>query len=909
MKFLAGVSVVALALGCAGAPPALAGGQGGGGSGCSMAGNAGSQTTGGGGGGLGDAVNCGDSNGGTGGGAQGTAGSGTGGGAGGAAGVVETGAATLSASVTGGNGGQGLPNTSLLGSGGGGGGAGVATNYALTIASGVTVTGGAGGVGALNGTQSGGGGGDGGGGAGVVTSGSLTVDSGAAVTGGAGGILSFAPGGGGTGVALTGGTAFTFINDGMVTGGSGGFGDTTDGGGGAGVDTSSNVINNGTITGSGDNSQGGGGGGAGIVAQSAVADGLTITNTGNIVGGSAGKDSTGNGSSSGAGEGGANGISSNGGISQAGAGIIGEGLNVVNSGLISGGAGLTSQYRADAIDFIDGANSLTLEAGYSFVGNVIASRAGADVLTLGGANNATFNMSNIAAADPGSYNGTPVYAGFANYQKTGASTWTLTGKTAISTTTNWTVAGGTLQVGASAGDGTVLNGAVTVDNGATLDGYGQISGAVTNSGTVLPGDAIGRLTVDGNYTQNANGTLNIEITPNATPGTGYDQLVVPNGLVNLAGTLNVTVDAGNYITGTVYDIITTNYGVSGSFSRIAYNPAFAAYITPVVGYGATTVTLTLTPTVAPNAPPGATPVLFSSGRIYEASSYAENGAMWDALGAPLVTGPASGDAVDDGYWLHGVGAFGNANGYDFNEKGFVLGKGFDVSPGLVVGAALSNIYTSTSGGGDSATGSTVGGLLYGIYTANRLSLAGDATVGHVGERLVRSLPTLGLQAKAASNGIYAGAGLRMQYALLSQGGYFLSPYAAVSYLHTHTGSAQETGAGLLNLYYGAMHGSLGQAGAGVTGGYAMPVRYGMLTIWASLGGGGTLGNPYARSTEVSGSFSHGVTALAAPVGDFSPAVGVELASAGRWRLGAGWSGQFAGPASAETFNANADYRW
>lgn len=58
----------------------------------------------------------------------------------------------------------------------------------------------------------------------------------------------------------------------------------------------------------------------------------------------------------------------------------------------------------------------------------------------------------------------------------------------------------------------------------------------------------------------------------------------------------------------------------------------------------------------------------------------------------------------------------------------------------------------------------------------------------------------------------------------------------MSYLHTGVGSANETDAGILDLHYDAMSVSLAEVEAGVNGGLVVPVKYGTLTTWASIGG-------------------------------------------------------------------------
>ena len=72
----------------------------------------------------------------------------------------------------------------------------------------------------------------------------------------------------------------------------------------------------------------------------------------------------------------------------------------------------------------------------------------------------------------------------------------------------------------------------------TCSGNGTVGGNLNNSGaTVAPGDSPGILTVDGNYTQNAGGTLALEIG-GLTPGEQHDKLVVM-GTADLNGTVAV----------------------------------------------------------------------------------------------------------------------------------------------------------------------------------------------------------------------------------------------------------------------------------------------------------------------------------------------------------------------------------
>jgi hypothetical protein len=139
-----------------------------------------------------------------------------------------------------------------------------------------------------------------------------------------------------------------------------------------------------------------------------------------------------------------------------GAGIAGSVLTIVVSGTIAGGvSGDAVPVRADAIDFIGGVNSLTLEAGYNIIGNVVASNIAGEpnvhTLVLGG------DTSPTAPFDVSSGQ----FQGFGSFEKTGLSTWILTGTT--SADTPWTINGGTLDLAAlgAAGAGQITFGAGT----------------------------------------------------------------------------------------------------------------------------------------------------------------------------------------------------------------------------------------------------------------------------------------------------------------------------------------------------------------------------------------------------------------------------------------------------------------
>jgi T5SS/PEP-CTERM-associated repeat protein len=133
----------------------------------------------------------------------------------------------------------------------------------------------------------------------------------------------------------------------------------------------------------------------------------------------------------------------------------------------------------------------------------------------------------------------------------------------------WTISGG-VNLGSSTGTGTLTvrnGGLVSVGSplsiGAlgTLKGDGTISGTVTNGGMVAPGAAIGALTINGNYTQTAAGTLAIELAGQAS----FDRLLV-SGSAALDGTIAVALSGGFTPTlGETFSVLTFS-SESGDFA-------------------------------------------------------------------------------------------------------------------------------------------------------------------------------------------------------------------------------------------------------------------------------------------------------------------------------------------------------
>jgi len=119
-----------------------------------------------------------------------------------------------------------------------------------------------------------------------------------------------------------------------------------------------------------------------------------------------------------------------------------------------------------------------------------------------------------------------------------------------------------ISAGTLAVNGTLTAQDVLVQLGAWLKGSGLINGNVINSGTVAPGNSPGTLTVNGDFTQTASGTLQIEVGDSAV-----DQLIV-TGQASLAGTLEAIAFGGHeFAYGDQVPFIQAG-SISGTFDQI-----------------------------------------------------------------------------------------------------------------------------------------------------------------------------------------------------------------------------------------------------------------------------------------------------------------------------------------------------
>jgi fibronectin-binding autotransporter adhesin len=546
----------------------------------------------------------------------------------------------------------------------------------------------------------------------IMSSGALAINNGS-ITGGIGG---GAGGADGNGTQLN--AASTLINNGTITGGSGGAGGV--GGLGTLLQNTSSLVNNGTIT-----------GGTGITAGgvgATVTAGSSLTNNGTIQGGN---------SQSGSGAAGVNFRSPTGvnvlvnnanGIIRGGNGVTAGGIGVrvlagtgqiINAGLIAGGnaaAAIGTNSSSISIDLINsgiiragagelnaislfnggatGPGTITLElrAGSAIEGNVVGSAAAlTDTLRLGGIADDTFDVSAIG----------PQYQNFDIFQKTGSSTWTLTG--AGTATTNWDIQQGTLQLGAGGTSGSIIgnvtnNGTFAFNRSDAL----TYSGVISGTGTVRQ-IGTGVTTLTGTNTYSGGTFLNA----------GTLSVAGEANLGDIAGALNF--DGGALqVTGTGFTSTarTINWGAGGGGFDIA-DPANVFTVGQVLASGGALTKL------------GAGTLVLTGANGYTGGTAIDGGTLQVSSDGNL--GARSGDLTFNGGTLQNTAAFASARNIVLGDDGgtFLTDANLALS-GNITGDGLLNkdgAGTLTLSGNNSYTAGTR--ILAGTLEAEGGSAIGD----------------------------------------------------------------------------------------------------------------------------------------------------------------------------------------
>ncbi|MDA8246936.1 autotransporter domain-containing protein [Acidithiobacillus sp.] len=506
----------------------------------------------------------------------------------------------------------------------------------------------------------------------------------------------------------------------------------------------------------------------------------------------------------------------------------------------------------------------------------------------------------------------------------------------------------TLEVGDATHPGATLNSAVTVTSGGVLRGHGTVVGNVTNDGTVFPGGSIGTLHINGNYTQNADGTLAIEVAPLA-----HDVLAV-SGTADLAGKLLIQVDPGaSYVAGDQYQILTAGGGIRGAFSTTVYDP-FPAYVTPNLATNENGLSIRLVatpgqagmndapaylggqiyadiPTVLINMTMQADALVFAHDKGSAGAVIAHT--MLDSMGTVMsgqlanLSVPGAQDQntqngrSPSGFWLQGLGDVGNATGSAgisafSDQSGGVYGGADFRHHGFTAGVAMGYVHTLLNlpatgyTDGSQANIGSVSAMLYGKYRYHQVVM--NVLVGYSSESIqgLRNLPNTG----ATALGSYHG---QMIHAVL-QGGYAVqtpwvtvTPNAGVaSYSQSQPGFSEHGATSLLDLNYAAQTDNETDATAGVD--FSRVYHIGKMTVTphVDLGVQRILTGNTRAITEALGQLAPvSEVGIAPDRTSLATDVGVDLHIIHRLSLYAEYLGNYAGNISTTGLAMGGVWRW
>lgn len=103
-----------------------------------------------------------------------------------------------------------------------------------------------------------------------------------------------------------------------------------------------------------------------------------------------------------------------------------------------------------------------------------------------------------------------------------------------------------------------FGGDLLINNGGMIRGNPIVSSLI-NKGILYPGNSIGTVTITGDYTQTADGTLILDIAADGQS----DQINVTGSFLN--GILQISPENGTYLKGTLYNFLNATNGVKGTF--------------------------------------------------------------------------------------------------------------------------------------------------------------------------------------------------------------------------------------------------------------------------------------------------------------------------------------------------------
>jgi uncharacterized protein with beta-barrel porin domain len=566
-------------------------------------------------------------------------------------------------------------------------------------------------------------------------------------------------------------------------------------------------------------------------------------------------------------------LSSNNAITVFGDDSSGESDTIGNYGIITSGIGV-------AISLGGGNDSLTLGTGSNITGDIDGG-AGTDLLTLVG----------TGSEDD-------VFSNFETLSMEG-SEWELSGSSSFEEVT---VASGVLRV-----NGSITAPSFIVESGGTLAGNGSILGMAVSSGSIEPGNSIGTLTIDGNFTQTG-GSVEIEFDENAV------DLIQVTGATVLEDDPALIVVALDGATSGSGVILHSDGGISGTFGTIFYDGNGSASLS----YGPNDITLTVidaTSVVAGNLASLQTALTvfdqISAEHIVYCDDYNEFASQWRAnLGREC-----RGRLWARGFARRGVNEASAGNrAFSYRVDGTAFGADAELAPGVRLGASLGASFTSEVLAQEvsEASGQGIIALLYTALQRGRGFAAAALGLGNQTFNLSRQASVAGttMIADASTDGRVLGGSLQIGMRFESNEGVIVMPSGALSYLHQWIDDYRENGAATGNVQMEEHHTGALRLKAGIEAGRRFSLDEFIVEPHAEMGVSQDLNDGGAARGQFSSSgyqFELQLDDRARPRA--LAGIGINLALGENIRAHVSYEGEFSRESTAHTVMGGARIIW
>ncbi len=393
-----------------------------------------------------------------------------------------------------------------------------------------------------------------------------------------------------------------------------------------------------------------------------------------------------------------------------------------------------------------------------------------------------------------------------------------------------TLSGNNTYTGATAVDAgaLVVNGSIaassglTIGNGAVLGGNATLPSTVVAAGAVIaPGNSVGVVTINGNLTLAAGGTLVMEVL-----GATADRINV-TGTASLAGNLRLVAQGGPYRFNTAYTLVSAS-AVTGALAAVSTEGSFGVGILPTVSQ--TTTALELRLAAAPQLGPftaynlvaaaGALSGVVASGRdlspffnVYNQPAATLGAAVNQLTGEVATAGPEIGLLAGEQFLAAMLDPFA------YGREALIGGRlrpDDAAGPAYAVWGSVLGAYRRNTG--DAADGSATRSATLGGFALGVDRRVGDAAV--IGAAIAVGEGRAGLQGGlGVARGDVAQAGL---HGSLRLGSVMLAGAAAATWMDVETertqsflGGARIEGSGASRIW--SLRGEARQDGAALGG--------------------------------------------------------------------------------------------